>query len=546
MGTRGLRVVRWRGRYHAYYSASNSFPVALGTALAQEIPSDPDAYQAWVQGMRTEYDAVETRLGRELFEISPAAMDQNEPLKFLNNDEFYEPPTYVAPSCDGMIEWVYIFDLDNELFTINNCVDYPLSDVPRHLQDHDPFDAWVASSPYEHPRLGQPSSNDTIKLHATTIHPKTQSGLNKKPAFLACQRLFHAFQGDYQQHLWQASHDTPAAAFLFREVAFILLALASCSPELITPDGYFASALFAGFHKTGCKPASSPNTTSYWLHGIFVSLRKHISCGEDLQHAVAETVQEGRLEGLDRFNAVVMTIIHVVLIRVTETEIQHTKRLRLVRPPCWTDTSGLDRVKRYSRQGRHDFTHEEVVLDQGNKANGTSEEVVATEENVAKPLRSSWDDTEGISGFSALAHVFQAAAIEKLRPSSSGAHGVFPNEIYRSIIEYVNPETRSACASVSRAFRDYATNVFCLAPSLTLRSYGAHAEPRCSLRSADDIGPFQLQKPAESPPNRYRIRTEPVFNEWYPVLGHDDGTASFMPDVVLAFDSIICSAAGDD
>lgn len=45
MGTRGLRIVRFRGRYFVYYNNYDSYPKGLGRQLVGGIPADPEQYK---------------------------------------------------------------------------------------------------------------------------------------------------------------------------------------------------------------------------------------------------------------------------------------------------------------------------------------------------------------------------------------------------------------------------------------------------------------------------------------------------------------------
>jgi hypothetical protein len=45
MGTRGLRIIRFRGRYFVYYNNYDSYPEGHGRELASNIPTDPEQYK---------------------------------------------------------------------------------------------------------------------------------------------------------------------------------------------------------------------------------------------------------------------------------------------------------------------------------------------------------------------------------------------------------------------------------------------------------------------------------------------------------------------
>jgi hypothetical protein len=45
MGTRGLRIVRFRSRYFVYWNQYDSYPEVLGQMLVDQIPTDPEQYK---------------------------------------------------------------------------------------------------------------------------------------------------------------------------------------------------------------------------------------------------------------------------------------------------------------------------------------------------------------------------------------------------------------------------------------------------------------------------------------------------------------------
>lgn len=45
MGTRGFRIIRFRGRYYIFYNHWDSYPEGMGKSLVDQIPQDPDEYQ---------------------------------------------------------------------------------------------------------------------------------------------------------------------------------------------------------------------------------------------------------------------------------------------------------------------------------------------------------------------------------------------------------------------------------------------------------------------------------------------------------------------
>jgi len=45
--------------------------------------------------------------------------------------DFERPPTWFAPLNNVMIEWVYIIDLDRELFSVNNGAHFRLDQISK-------------------------------------------------------------------------------------------------------------------------------------------------------------------------------------------------------------------------------------------------------------------------------------------------------------------------------------------------------------------------------------------------------------------------------
>lgn len=143
MGTRGYRVTRFRGRYYRFYSWCNSFPSNLGKRIVSEIPLAPEAYRQWLAERRKEalewHVAVERFLCRERAYYEDNDEDTNELDDSQDTTENEHPwgvatgtlPDFNPPFNDLYIEWVYIIDLDNEVFTINNSAHLHLNRIPH-------------------------------------------------------------------------------------------------------------------------------------------------------------------------------------------------------------------------------------------------------------------------------------------------------------------------------------------------------------------------------------------------------------------------------
>lgn len=126
-----------------------------------------------------------------------------------------------------------------------------------------------------------------------------------------------------------------------------------------------------------------------------------------------------------------------------------------------------------------------------------------------------------------------------LKPSTGGNHGRLPNEIYRRIVDYVDETTQRACLLVSRAFRDYASDVLYLSDGLKGVAV-PNADPEWYHPSVGALGPFNPKPHKWRNPNPWgwgrRQISVPI--QWFPVIGHADGTASYTPEISLWFDSL--------
>lgn len=126
MGTRGLRVVRFRKRYYKFYQQYDSYPTGLGSEVAVNIPADAAKYQEWL--------ATERKSAKEweaLYEAFLSVKPGEEVTADLPDFMHEQPPSLLTPLNDTWIEWIYIVDLDREIFSVNNGAHFKLDQVPH-------------------------------------------------------------------------------------------------------------------------------------------------------------------------------------------------------------------------------------------------------------------------------------------------------------------------------------------------------------------------------------------------------------------------------
>ena len=129
MGTRGYKAWRFRKRYYVQYNHWDSYPSGLGTDIAAQIPSGKDEYQAWLKSQREELEVWEATW------LAYLALDPTEVAsqKFHASPSIFGEvvPSFLVPLNDLYIEWVYVLDLDREIFTVNNGAHFKLDQIPH-------------------------------------------------------------------------------------------------------------------------------------------------------------------------------------------------------------------------------------------------------------------------------------------------------------------------------------------------------------------------------------------------------------------------------
>ncbi|PSN60745.1 hypothetical protein BS50DRAFT_593484 [Corynespora cassiicola Philippines] len=320
---------------------------------------------------------------------------------------------------------------------------------------------------------------------------------------------------DYHEHIRNAHHTDFEDDLAFRELVHAILCIYSCSPEVVNlctkahPDvsnpystnlAYrpalgteFASSLLEGYHLMNFPPGISPASRCYWFLDVLVCLNKNLDSLEGIKSAVVDAVSEGKYQGRHFFNAIVISMSAVVLIRVMDEKVEHTAPLEVEAfyAPTWMRIE--DAIS---------------ILDERNTPT-----------------------------FEAIAQLFETTAQEKLHPSGSGRHGYFPNEIYQNIIGYADPLSRIACLSVSRTFREFALDAFCMSNELTVAATSPETEPECLHPTTGNLGRLHFKLDKSEPSMSRRRRQEPPkgrSTSWFPVLGLQ-GASSILPHLKITF-----------
>ncbi|KEP52487.1 F-box protein [Rhizoctonia solani 123E] len=119
MGTRGFFAYRYNKKYYRQFLSHSAYPSDYGQQFASMVPRDPSAFKDWVHARIKMLESAKT--GEEEVIIS------NEDPDTLGY-ELCADPDWTFPG--GDIEWTYVIDLDNLIFTVNGMTHLKLDNMP--------------------------------------------------------------------------------------------------------------------------------------------------------------------------------------------------------------------------------------------------------------------------------------------------------------------------------------------------------------------------------------------------------------------------------
>lgn len=400
MGTRGYRVIRFRGRYYRFYNHWDSYPDGLGKKIACEIPSDPKAYQEWLAAQRQEaqkwHDALDRFLCRESAEDADdieSEADDDERIT-ANQKQAWGVATENLPDFqpalnDLYIEWVYTIDLDNEVFTIDNGAHVKLSHasdlfwisalaqgtygdkilLPRCLPREAIADIVI--------KLPAPSSSMLTayeNLNVKIFQAKDLTGFkpSRRHGPLFRSRIFYFLREIYEHVLAATLLSWTEQDLPFREIAYAVLCLASASRNISIVSepqfslgrgiGYanlennhekgekseFLAFLGVGCHLEGLPPGSSPDSRMYLFDGALVYLLAQLVDPPGIFDAtVASIVEHCQKEWPNqRVRVILMSVEYVVLMWIrSDGRVRHTEPLPLFDIGVHTTTDASQRYE---------------------------------------------------------------------------------------------------------------------------------------------------------------------------------------------------------
>ena len=379
MGTRGFRIIKFRGRYWIFYNQWDSYPDGLGKSLMDGVPADPEKYQKWLQSQR-DFFAKWDSLLQVFLTLQPKDMlSSHKPDTSIFHTAFDDrlqedaPPYHLSGFTDFSIEWTYTIDLDQEVFSVDNGAHFRLKNMPKN-------DEWIKALFHDSqgnrfllPHLVHADSVATLALEppsldSTTPYETLQTRLVKpkrldhiSSSHLTGQRLqwmlFNFIQSSQQRDLSATLLTWKAQDLPFRELVFFILCLAIGGQYLALVDqrrvkdpygnglylgmltdndlgdySELATSLGVGYHMDGLPMGSAPQETKYWLEGALICLVPQLNYPGILEKAIVDAIGYGRADCTkNSFNAVLMSIEHLVMIKShSDGSVDHTELLPLI------------------------------------------------------------------------------------------------------------------------------------------------------------------------------------------------------------------------
>lgn len=407
----------------------------------------------------------------------------------LLDEQLTGVPSFYPPRNDLFIEWIYTIDLDYQVFSVNNKFFFRLDEIPRSK-----FPRAVGKDQRKRLPLDQylrPGESIGLVTSMSIVMPPTSFDLpfvKIKPKRFAAFDVQVMHGVEYVLRVWAQlkislesalsgcvdymTPDDPA----FRDAAFAIVSLCTRSAgstsayntdQCVLGDGYsllrdqedthMASDLGQGFYVDGDPPDLAPSGTTYWHHEVLVCLRSQLKDDLKVESALADAIQLARStqQKPQTFDVLLLSLQQMVIARVFEDHVQRTESLSLlICPyPVFDSLAGMQ--------------HELEVERSDSEGHGTDSDAdnsddqcfyESDEESGASRYRK--PSASELNSLTPLLHLFETAAVARLRPQRRSGEGCFPTEIFEQIMHYVDAHTNQQCALVSRKLRAISQRTF--------------------------------------------------------------------------------------
>ncbi|KAJ6037347.1 hypothetical protein N7540_001626 [Penicillium herquei] len=470
MGTRGLDIVRYRGRYYARYHQFDSYYESLGKNVVASIPTDPEKYQKWLEKMRGFYARLEKQLDKDVYEIRDGEKPNKE--DFMDLESI---PTEIPRLNDIFIEYIYVIDLDREVLTMNHSIHWKLDNIPRE------DDQWLKAiknsvyygehtvstdiCPEEHlASIAQelPEAKWEFEYDFRMVNPKTS--LNE-PRKVFLTQVMASILNEYELELIQLGRGWAPDSFPFRELIFAILSIASgdskfsslpkqgchplkcyfweCKNKHMPRNGGWLDEDWAGesapvlifgsaCHRPGEPAGASPVETTYWLGNVVVNLT--LVVGGD---AIMKAAKWGISQGRTNFQVVAISLFDVAFAefllgddKKPFLKVSDAMNLWPLRPEYSQCTHPRERPEAKPGVKAHD-RYRQFRMRAGER--GTPEKLQSL-----------------FPGLAALVNFFEIAGN---RAAAASTTGVFPTELYARVMDFVDYDTWKASLLTSSMTR---------------------------------------------------------------------------------------------
>ncbi|MCJ1438457.1 hypothetical protein MMC27_007847 [Xylographa pallens] len=628
MDTRGYYAYRFRGRYYILYRHYDSYPEGLGAWIVQSIPQDSEKYQQWLKAQRTKFTKWEQVLDERILSISNTRLQQlpfsnatardervhAEPsLSMLLDDRLQAEllPCFRVPKRDHLIEYTYVIDLDREVFTMDNSIHFVLNKIPQDVwikslgRDDEgqtlafpsllPPDciADLAALRFEGKATEEILDSDTQQTETSIVRPK---GFLDFPARLRHGPLLLAHLWDFitfslEDEMPFILRGLTPDDFTFREIAFAFLSIAAgLSSTLKLVDGHrvrssssatwdgiilgdrseyevvVLSDLAMGHHAEGTAPGSAPEAKTYWFQGAVIRLEADLATSDRVEQATKHAIAfaQGYQSLQEPFDAVLLSIEHVILLHVVGSSVQRTATLPLLdiavhytehprhRYPEGALQQFMDAHKAEEEENKREIKEYKMKQKESKKSMEKRDGDETEEEEEVQvggvvvpevPVREKGDTIEtqhedgesemadrdaaepwpiAHKGFFAMMHLFEAAAVRSMAPEKAN-EGIFPSEVYEIILEYVDNVTSRACACVSRKFRRCCLIALRLVEDTVIHGLDPNARATQSWNTSSFIlsrGPQGRRLPFQLQSYYYRYTERETSTVWVVICGN--------------------------
>ncbi|EER41060.1 predicted protein [Histoplasma capsulatum var. duboisii H88] len=484
---RGIQLVVYRGRYYAQKIFTNPDGAYVPDIL-YTIPLNSVEYSHWLETTRQEYAAKDKVLEDFVFTLhsSQACSDAYVKQK-LQEIDLYQLPSPLPPKRCGRYPPLFTIDLDLQVVSFGTTIHLSLTDLPS---DRNKFFAAPASPSFRWPCLPMaahhlvpfPSPlpaelkcdlyNYGTGYRAIPLLPNRWLSADPGPFWPFYELVFSNFKAAYSHSTRQAYIRWSPCSFMFRELAYAIISMASGRvyfriedserPHIPSDKASWPSELGLGYHLANHFPGSAPDESIYWFDNVLVSLFPEIPGRRHIY--IEKTVSFGLRQGNLAFQAILLSLSTTMLLDVEVVDgipvVKHTDPLELFgdcqvadissnEPPLLRSLSNLQIYQPQSLPAPPSLTSKEA--------------------------------------FRALSSFFATATLRCLKPHGRETQGLLPNEIYYMILDYTDNATFHTCARVSYLFRSY-----CLSKIRICQKNENNEEHICDTSSPIDAFTHQI------------------------------------------------------